>query len=383
MENKEYEPKPGYCITTYTLKLYTNHKSYFKLTQEKYNTVIGKYYRILLNHEEMLEKSSRECEKELAKLTGKTKDGKKGKEYFEVDMPRELKRTAMTVAIRYAKIYVSHLERAKNDETMGVPTKAKKFDLPVTYWGDMRKDLQDGGRFQFKLYTRREGWKWIEVRIKDWERLRDLETLSPTIVIKKDYLMARIPVRHEVADVTPVKNRLEDNEVRVCGIAFSNSNNFAICTVLDAKGNFLKALFVSGGKEYRHRTAGILNKIYRDKCEIKQWQMIKNDHVQYWKKLHNINEYYAHDVSRKIVTFCVENKVKVIAIADFNGNSADTAYYYRKKIKKYTPIYLRPKITQYLKYKAFQEGILLKLVSPINTASKCYQCRRSCKEGKR
>lgn len=382
MEDKEYEPKQGYCITTYTLKLYTNHKSYFKLTQEKYNIVIGKYYRILLKYEEMLDKSSRECEKELAKLTGKTKDGKKGKEYFELDMPRELKRTAMTMAIRYAKIYVSLLKRAKNDEIIGIPAKAKKFNLPVTYWSDMRRNIQDDGKFQMKLCTRREGWKWIEVKLKDWEKIKGLETLSPTIVIKKDYLLARIPVRHKIADVMPVKNRLQNNNVRVCGVAFSNSNHFAICTILDAQGNFIKSLFVSGGDEYRHRTAGILNKIYRDKCEIKQWQMVKNDHEQYWNKLRNINEYYAHNVSRKIVTFCVENKVDVIAVADLNSSSADTAYYYKKKIKKYTPIYLRPKITQYLKYKAFQEGILLKLVSPNHTASKCYHCGGLVKRGK-
>ena len=52
--NKDIK-KSGYCITTYTFRLYTNYKSYLKVTQERFNALIGKFYRVCLRHKEILE----------------------------------------------------------------------------------------------------------------------------------------------------------------------------------------------------------------------------------------------------------------------------------------------------------------------------------------
>lgn len=375
-------PKSGYCITTYKLRLYTNYKSYFKVTQERYNALVSRFYRICLRYRDILDYSNTESAKKLLALTGISKDGEIGKEYFEIKLPRELKRTAAGQAVQYAKIYFADLERSKENKNVGTPTKARKFDFPVTYWKDMRKQIDDNGNFQFKVCTRRDGWRFRDAKIKDWDKLKGLEVLSPTIVIKKDYIMAHIPVRHQIEDVTPVRDRLEDENIKVCGVAFSNSNNFAICTILNSKGEFQKALFVSGGNEYRHRTKCILNKIYRDKCRIRRLADVKNDHSNCYKKLHNLSEYYAHDVSKKIVQFCKENDAQIIAMMDLTIYDPDKSYYYRKKIQKYTPIYLSSKIKEYLKYKSFKEGILVKFVSSNNVASKCYKCNGKIKRGR-
>lgn len=382
IKTKEDTKKSGYCITTYTFRLYTNHKSYLKVTQEKFNALISRFYRVCLRHKEILEGSNRDCSKKLLKLTGITKDGEIGKEYFEIKLPKDLKRTAASMAVRYAKIYFTYLEKSKEDPNIGTPTKTRKFNSPVTFWTGMRKDIQEDGNMKLKLCTRRNEWRFCEVKIKGFERLKGLEILSPTIVIKKDYVLARIPVKHQIEDVTPVKYRLKEENVRICGITFSNSNNFAICTIIDSKGNYLKSLFVSGGNEYRHECKCILNKIYSDKCKIRRWQTVKDDHINYFKKLHNISEYYAHNVSKRIVEFCKENHVRIIAFADLTIYSDDKSYYYRKKIKKYTPIFLRTKILEYLKYKSFKEGILCKLVNSKNTSCKCYKCGGDVKRGK-
>ncbi len=369
--------KQGYCITTYKVRLYTNYSEYIKLSTKIYNDLVLKYYNLLFKYQEFLDYPSRECAKKLEKITIISKTGEKGKEYFENNSPRSLRRAAITCAVKEVKTYMGNLENSKYNEKIGTPSKAKQFNYPMTYWNDMYKDIQDDGKFKIKLFNGQD-WKWYDAKFKDWEKLKGLETLSPTIVIKKDYVMAHIPVKQIVENITPIKYRLEDENIRVCGIAFSNSNNFAICTVIDSKGKLLKTLFISGGDEYRHRTKAILGKIYKDKCKSKHLTMVEGDHKNCFRKLHNISEYYAHEVSRKIINFCVENNVQVISIANLTGRNN----YYEKKIKKYTPIYLRKKITNYLKYKAFKESILIKTVSSKDTARRCYKCNGLIKRNK-
>ena len=369
--------KSGYCITTYKVRLYTNYEQYIKLSTEVYNELVLRYYNLLFKYEEFVNLPSRECAKQLEKITIISKTGEKGKEYFESNAPRSIRRAAITCAVKEVKTYFSKLQNSKYNPNIGTPSKTKKFNYPMTYFNDMYKDIREDGKFKIKLFSGQE-WKWYDAKFKDWNKLSELETLSPTIVLKKDYVMAHIPVKQIVDDVTPIKDRLKNKDVRVCGVAFSNSDNFAICTVVDNNGKLIKTLFVSGGNEYRHRTKIILDKIFSDKCKVKHLSMVKGDHKNYWKKLHNISEYYAHDVSKKIVEFCVENKVQIIAIANLTGNRN----YFEKKIKKYTPIFLRRKITNYLKYKAFKESILVKAMPSNFTATKCYKCGGTVKRNR-
>ena len=60
--------------------------------------------------------------------------------------------------------------------------------------------------------------------------------------------------------------------------------------------------------------------------------------------------------------------------------SEDVSKHFGKKVGKYSPIYLRKKITEYLKYKAFKEGIIVTSVRSNYTASKCYKCRANLKK---
>ena len=185
--------------------------------------------------------------------------------------------------------------------------------------------------------------------------------------------MAHIPIKQTIDDVTPIKERMKDENIRVCGVAFSNSDKFAICAILNSKGKLVKSLFISGGDEYRHRTHKIVSKI--KKHREKNWSYAEKDHKNYWIKLNRISEHYAHNISRKIVNFCIENNAKIISIADLK----DINMHFGKRVGKYSPIYLRKRITEYLKYKAFKEGIMITTVRSNYIASKCYKCRGNIK----
>ena len=57
----------------------------------------------------------------------------------------------------------------------------------------------------------------------------------------------------------------------------------------------------------------------------------------------------------------------------------DINKYFMKKVGKYSPIYLRKRIIQYLQYKAFQSSILITKVRKNYIGSKCYICRGNVK----
>ena len=261
-----------------------------------------------------------------------------------------------------------------NEEKKTICTlnKAKIFHSPVVLYKGMYKDLY-GDSITIKLFDG-ESWRWFPAKIKGRKINENAEILSPSIVVKKDLVMLHLPVKEEIEDVTPIKERMQQEHIRVCGISFSNTDSFAICVVLDENKNIIKAKFIKGGNEYRNATHTILAKIKKHKQDGQKFS--QRDHKHYWEKLNNISDYYTHRVSKEIVDFCIKNQVDVISIADMEE---DVSKHFGKKVGKYSPIYLRKRIISYLQYKAFKQGILMTKVRRNYTASKCYICRGELK----
>ena len=380
----EITTKTGYYTTTKRKRIYTNHLDYLKLTQDIYNETILFYYNLLFEHFEYLELSNQNCLRELEKLTIKTKTGEKPENNFDLDVPAYLRRAAINQAIGNVRIYKTNLEKYLENEQkeekernkkISKPNKATKFNASIVLYKGMYRELSNDS-VEIKLFNG-ENWQWYPSKIKNLKIKETEEILSPTIVINKDYLMLHIPIKEIIEDVTPIKERMQNEHIKVCGIAFSNSDSFAICVILDEKRNLIKTKFIKGGKEYKDKTAKILSKIRKHRQQSKQY--IEKDHKNYWKKLNNISEFYAHKVSKEIIDFCLENEVKVISITDM---VEDANKYYTKRIGKYSPIYLRKRIIKYLSYKAYKNGIIITRVRNNYTASKCYKCRANIKRNK-
>ncbi len=211
-------------------------------------------------------------------------------------------------------------------------------------------------------------------KIKQSEFEDEEKLLSPTIVINKKYTMIHIPIKNEIEDITPIKERMKKEHIKVCGIAFSNSDNFAICVVIDENRKFVKAKFIKGGKQYQKKTQMILNEIKKHRQKGEKFG--EKNHKKYWEKLNHISDYYSHKVSKEIVDFCKENEVEVISITDMNE---DINKNFTKSVGRYSPIYLRRRIVKYLEYKAFKSSIIITRIRKNYTASKCYICRGNIK----
>lgn len=357
---KEKEKIHGYCTITYRLRLYTDHMDYLKFTKEIYNEVILKYYKLLLENIEFLNLSNQYCLRELEKLTIISKDGSIPKNYIDLDLPVYFRRAAINHAIGSVR---SHISISTNHKESSPAT---KFDASPVYYKGMYRNLS-GDSIELKLWNGTK-WDWYKATIKG-RTFEQEEVMSPTIVIDSKFAMLHLPIKKEVEDVTPVKFRMHEADTKVLSLSFSNYDNFAICVVLDCKGNFIKSKFIGGGNEYKDRTSKILAKIKKDRQV--NTKLVERDHKNYWIKLNNISTTTAHMVSKQIVDFAKANDVKVISIAEqVEGNEFIT-----KRVGRYSPIYLRHKIIRFLEYKAFKESILITKVRSNYTANRCYKCR--------
>lgn len=91
----------------------------------------------------------------------------------------------------------------------------------------------------------------------------------------------------------------------------------------------------------------------------------------YWKKLKNLHEHYAHQISRRIIDYCKKQNASVLVLPEYNKDYGNIIL---ASVGKNSPLRLVPSIREKLKYKAWQEGIVVLEVQQHNINSVCSQC---------
>lgn len=364
------EKKIGTYVTFHKIRLYTEYLEYFNLTSVEFNKLVLIYYSIILRHQELLENVSVVCRSKIEKMTMVDKQtGEVPDEYFETDAPSRIRRSACTQAIAQARAYTTKVKRAIQDKRTP-PNPARKFNLPIQLTKELYAYI-DNRKMKIKLYNGKE-WKWYECAISKWNIPKEANILSPKIEINKKIVMLVIPEKCIVENLTTIKERMENNQdIRICGVAFSGRNNIATCVIVDKSGNFIKSRFVKGGDKYKNLISKYLRQIQRSKYKSNKSKdtVGANANRRCWKKISRNSNYYCNFVSRKIVDFCVCNKVEIIALSNIQCDTETLTY-----AKRFNSANLRNRITDYTKLKSFAENILMTFVDMKGKTNKCYKC---------
>ena len=364
------ETKKGSYIKTHKIRLYTDYLEYFRLTNQVFNELIMIYYKIILKNKELIKYPPRKCRTEIEKMTLiDKKTGEIPDEYFEPDAPSRIRRAAIMQAIGQAQAYFTKLEKAQAEETKKtkIPGVADKFNIPTTLYKELYK-YSNNRKIEIKLYNGKD-WKWYESKLSKWDISENANLLSPRIEIHGNLVMLCIPEKCIIENITTIQERMKDENIRICGIAFSGKNNIATCVVVDRRGKFVKSLFVQGGNEYKYLTSQAMRKIKRNNHKAKNSEKIKGYNKKYWQKISRYRNHFSHVISKKIVDFCKENQVQIIALSSIT-NDED----YLKYAKNFNPITLRERIINYTKQKAFNNNILTTYVNMKDKSNKCYKC---------
>lgn len=384
----------GTCTTTYKKKLLCRHPEWLAATKTLFNEVLNFYYGLLNRYPDFALLSSQPALRELEKLTIRGRDRAEPAHPLPFDrLPVYFRRAAINGAIA---LMHSYLEKHKNWEMGQKPYKTEPMPAgeisasPVFYKGMYKEFLQDS--ILLKVYTG-TSWCWIKCRLKG-RILPEQEIsqwLSPAVILGKKYPMLHVPVKTLVADARSGKERMDARE-RVMGIAFSNEDALAVCAVYEADGRYVGSRFIRGGKAYRHHSKRLMERIRENRKVMGKKFDWSGANKKHWEHQKRLREYYAHKVSREIVSYCKETGVKVIAVTKTEN---DMPLYVKKKLGDGSPYLLRKLIMEKLSYKVWKEGLVITGVRPHYTAGKCSICRSylekeerdgrefRCKEGHR
>jgi len=362
------EEKKGYITITYRLRFYDKHFNWLCETRILYNKVVEHYYNLLTDFPEKLVLSNFHLMRELEIMTIGTKEMKKaGKEaaYPLTDLPvipLYFRRAAINCAISMIRSFQTRKYQAKESKYFGnFPSAAEHFSAAPVYYKGMYKELKEDSVL-LKVYTG-EKWKWGCYHFTGRNLPKEAELLSPTIYTEAKEAYLHIPVRSAVEDVRTVKERMQ-SEGKILAVAFPGSDSIAVGAILTKTGHLEKVNFFQGGLELKAKRTRLK----------KKWKIQKekgNLGEKYLEKIANLNTYYAHLISSRILDFCQKEGIKIIVIPNYQ-RAIDFSN--KNYLKTDGFEWIGRRIIRYLKYKSFAKGILVSAVPTYHISNSCSEC---------
>lgn len=356
----------GYCITTKCFTLKCGHPEWLGYTQELYNQVLHFYYRLLLDHKDLLAAGSQKCLRGLETLSivGREKASVPYPLPF-YPVPLYFRRAAINAAIAMVKSLQNR---------NGYVNQASSFHASVVYYKGMYKELKQTS-ISLKVYNG-EKWCWMKCRISGNE-IGSGEAMSPFVVIRQSSVSLHIPVKEEVRDIRKAKERMSAGD-NICCVQFTNTDSFAVACIMDENMEQKAVRFMKGGSEYSHLCTLALKNIVNSEHARGETRIEgEKTNRKYWMYLKHVSEYYAHQISREIVDFSVKNQASTIVIAKSMEKLSKPVL---KSAGNWTPLHLSTRIKEYMCYKAWKSGVIVLEVQPGNAAKTCAICGASVKK---
>lgn len=386
------EGKQGYSITTYRFRLYRKHPEWFVCTKELYSKTADFYLSLILDRE-----LSGLSDYELQRAVEVLSQGEKKKGIAPEcpvpygKLPLYFRRAALREAAAAARSYMA---RAKREDGDGRAARMpESLDTSPVYYKGMYRNLDlSSHKIELKLFTGTE-WKWDtwHFTTDGRELSEDAELLSPTIKIEGKQIFLHFPVKQPVDDVRAVRERAGE---RYLAVSLQLGEVFAACVAErpDMEENGEKAeeetdcqerteteepserriRMIRGGKEFSHRRRLLENKLKQaveDGKKAGLTQTAETERIR--RKLKYIIREEAHRVSREIVNFAEEERCRVIAVPDYQGNPGLNK-------KPYLPSsdydWIGRRIIEYTAYKSFQKGIVLCRIPVKGISESCSRC---------
>lgn len=351
--------KEYYSITTKKFRLRTNHDGWLTATRNLYNEVLGFYYELFLNHEEIYDLSSQNSLRALEQLSVVGRDKKPVSHPLPwKKIPLYFRRAAINEAIAAAKSYLSR-------DIQDVPTKT--FNAGVTFYKGMYRELTSDV-VSIKVYDG-EKWRWLHCRLSGNSLPEDMECMSPKLVFKDKHIEFHVPVRYMVSDGRKLKERIDEN-LRICSLQFMNNDALVVCCVLNSTGDICHVQFIRGGYNYQACCKTALSQIEKS-LKVTNGQKEPGMNRRHWKKLQNISDNMAHQVSREILKICQENGASVLILPRYSRSYSRMIM---ASVGKWSPLRLSRRIIDQLNYKAWKNGMLVVEVEASDIGRLCAIC---------
>lgn len=370
------------CITvTYKARLYDRHQNWICYTKQLYNQVVWHYYQILMNETQILDQSNFLALRALEEISVGTKEMRaRGEEpVWKLEnlpkIPLYFRRSAINMALGLARSYFVSRERWQEDNGRKMPSPASGLDCSIVLYKGMYRDFRKDS-IELKLYNG-ERWVWVTYPYTGREIPEDGKILSPTLKVEKSAAFLHIPVETKVNDIRTINERMEKEE-QICAVSFPDNDCLAVCVIMDRNGEVKESHFIHGGAEREKKRQQQIERLEKSR-ESRKYDGKKKpakesagrENQEIYKKIGQINQYYAHQISREIVEYCIQKEIKVMIVPNYeNTINFQTKGYLNTNAFRWQG----RAIIRNLKYKAFQNGIVVATIRPYHIADSCSEC---------
>jgi IS605 OrfB family transposase len=261
------------------------------------------------------------------------------------------------------------------------PLLPRKYNFSLQFYKGAWKPTSLQDEILLNLWTGKS-WSWVKYKVsgrthpptpsQEGDKGGGWEAGSPTLVIKGNKPRLHIPLEKKEFNYPKkleVQSKTED--LRIVSVDLNMGDNVAVCTLMGSDGKPRDTYFIKGGKKLEHRRKRFLGKIA---VSYSQTGLIStNQSRRKWDKIRQIQDYEAHRISRRIVDWAVFYRANVI-VFEHLGNLRPQRGKYSHRQNQKRAYWLKSKIFNYVKYKAFAHGIITSRVNPANTSRLCAHC---------
>jgi putative transposase len=367
------------------LNYQSEHAAYFAANQALFNAVVAFYFEVIQAHPQVLALKTKEALTALETLTHTTE--KNPHPVIPLcaigqDIPALFRRAAINAALGSAKSFYGNLKRWRTHKEKA-EAKGKKFtDRPpvpprtwnksVPFYAGVWKERTDNS-IVLKVWTG-SCWSWVKVRISGRDLPEGYEIGSPQLISRGGQWWLHTPIEKAFEAPQKVEEQVKANrETKICAVDLNLGEQIAVCTIQAAEGSTIATRFIGGGRAVSGFRKKQLGRIARNRSKTGIIAKGEQDNVALWQKIRHRDDYEAHRISRRIVQFAQEQGASIIVFEHLGNLKPEKGRYSRRGNQK-RAYWMKGRIFQYAKYKAWNERIITARVSPRNTSRECARC---------
>jgi len=367
------------------LNYQAENAAWFAANQTLFNRVTSFYFEVIQAHEKILELANKDALTALEKLTHTTQSNPHPVmplSEIAKDIPAMFRRAAINAALGSARSFYSNLGKWRKRKEKAT-AKGKKFTerppVPPRTWnksatiyaGQWKE--RAGSSIMIKVWTG-SVWSWIKVRITGREIPDGVEMGSPQLIRKGNQWWLHTPIEKQFKSPGKIEKQIRSPEqTKICSVDLNLDQHLAVCTVRTVEGSILATKFISGGRWVNGLRKKLLGRVARNRRKTGIIVEGEQDNADLWRKIRNTDEQVAHLVSARIVQFAKQHEASIL-VFEHLGNLKPAKGMYSRRGNSKRAFWMKGRIFNYAKYKAYNAGILTSRVNPRNTSRECARC---------
>jgi putative transposase len=355
-------------------------------TQALFNQVAAFYWQVLDAHPGVIQLPGKDALTALERLTHATAaNPHPAMPLAETasQVPALFRRAAIHAALGAMRSFQTHLVRWRRARAKGKPCRMRPPVPPRTWtrsvvcYDGLWKQASHG-RITLKLYDG-QTWRWVRFRLFGREVPGGWERGSPQLVRHGTRWWLHVPIRQTMPRPQTAATQLSrpaadaDPEPLLCAVDFNLNDALAVCTLQRADGTVVASRFLRGGDALQGRRKSLLGRIARNRRLTGIIAEGEQDNTHLWAKIRHLDEQTAHRLSRRIVAFAHSQGASILVFEHLGSFHPERGKYSRRANAK-RAYWLRGKIVQYSRYKAWIQGIVTCRVNPWKTSQHCARC---------